>query len=107
VLPIVPRAQPAGTAMVDGQRVLVLRRPDHAVLDVAAAGKPCPMRFSGGNATEGTFISTCSQGNSVPPVNPPPPADIVGPAAGQPRARVRPPGPGGCRPPGGLCFRMF
>jgi hypothetical protein len=72
----------AGTATVSGQRVVVLRGPDNEVLDVAATGTPYPVRITGGSAAEGTLISTYSQWNSVPPVDPPPPADIVGPAAG-------------------------
>ncbi|HMG65482.1 MAG TPA: hypothetical protein VK599_21250 [Streptosporangiaceae bacterium] len=77
-----PGLSRAGTATVDGQRVLVLRGPDHAVLDVTAAGKPYPVRFSGGDAAQGTFISTYSRWNTVPPVIPPPAADIVDPASG-------------------------
>lgn len=67
----------AGTATVNGQPVQVLHGPDHEVLDVAATGNPYPVRISADAGAHATAAYTYTQWNSVPPVSPPPAADIA------------------------------
>jgi hypothetical protein len=64
---------PSGTTTVDGQEAFVYKGADNTVLDVAAHGKPYPLRVSG--PKEGTLI--LSDWNSVPTPAAPPASQIV------------------------------
>lgn len=64
-----------GKTTVNGQPADKFTGPDHAVLDVAATGKPYPLLISGGKDATGTLVF--SQWNAVTAPVPPAPSQIV------------------------------
>jgi hypothetical protein len=70
-----------GTGTVNGRAVIVMRGSDGTVIDVAAHGRPYPLRIAGGTASGGEGTLTLSQWDKVPAPAAPSAAELISPSS--------------------------
>lgn len=72
----IPAYRETGTAVVHGERVIVLHGSDGSQLDVAASGVPYPVAVFPA-AGQGSGEINFSEWNAVPPITAPPSSEVV------------------------------